>query len=166
MIDREKVIKGLEGIYQCISPVNHSCGDCPYQDNHVECRRRALSDALALLKDDETQLQYRDDHIAMYQAEIKRLEAMLKEQKPRILDWDEIKNYPVVYGEFRGIKEIYPLIITVDDWGRCLSWNPGINVTKEFLFVVSDEEDRRNTRCWNHMPTEEQRQAVPWDEQE
>ena len=90
--------------------------------------------------------------------------AMLKEQEPRILDWDEIRNYPVVYGEFRGVKDIYPLIITVDSWGRCLSWNPGINVSKEFILVVSDEEDRKNTRCWNKMPTEEQRQAVKWDE--
>lgn len=53
MPDREKVIKGLEGIYRCISPVNHTCGDCPYQDNHVECRRRALSDALTMLKEQE-----------------------------------------------------------------------------------------------------------------
>ena len=51
MIDLDKVIKGLEGVYQCVSPVNHTCGDCPYQDNHVECKRRVLSDALALLKE-------------------------------------------------------------------------------------------------------------------
>jgi len=53
MPDREKVIKGLEGVYRCISPANHTCGDCPYQDNHVECIRRALSDAIALLKEQE-----------------------------------------------------------------------------------------------------------------
>lgn len=53
MPDIEKVIKGLEGVYLCISPVNHTCGDCPYQDNHVECIRRVLSDAIALLKDQE-----------------------------------------------------------------------------------------------------------------
>lgn len=51
MIDREKVIKGLEGIYRCVSPVTHTCGNCPYQENHVECKRRVLSDALALLKE-------------------------------------------------------------------------------------------------------------------
>ena len=139
MIDREKVVCAIEN---CIG--QPKCKDCPWEDCEVEHEvvnsvpRGLLRDALA----------------------------MLKEQDPRILDWDEIKNYPVVYGEFRGIKEIYPLIITVDDCGRCLSWNPGINVSKEFLFVVSDEEDRRNTRCWNHMPTNKQRQAVPWDEQE
>ena len=58
MADREKVIKGLEGIYRCISPINHTCGDCPYQDNHVECIRRALSDALELLKDDAKRITF------------------------------------------------------------------------------------------------------------
>lgn len=63
MADREKVIKGLEGIYRCISPVNHTCGDCPYQDNHVECVRRALSDALELLK--EKEIGYREKSDAL-----------------------------------------------------------------------------------------------------
>lgn len=38
-------------------------------------------DALALLNDYDTQLQYRDDHIAEYEKEIKRLEGLLKEQE-------------------------------------------------------------------------------------
>ena len=88
----------------------------------------------------------------------------LEEQEPRVLDWGEIKNYSVVYGEFKGVKEIYPLIITFDNEGRPLSWNPCINTSEEFLLLVYDEEDRKNTRCWNKEPTEEQRQAVKWDE--
>jgi len=90
--------------------------------------------------------------------------ALLKEQEPRILDWDEIKNYSVVYGEFKGVSEIYPLIITFDSEGRALSWNPGINNKEEYLLLVYDEEDRKNTRCWNKMPTEEQRRTVKWNE--
>ena len=50
---REQVIKGLESVYRCVSPVSHTCGECPYQDNHVECKRRVLKDALALLKEQE-----------------------------------------------------------------------------------------------------------------
>lgn len=56
MNDREKAIKGLEGIYRCVSPVTYTCGDCPYQDNRVGCKRRALSDAIALLKEREPKL--------------------------------------------------------------------------------------------------------------
>ena len=52
-MDREKVIKGLKWVYHCISPVSHTCGDCPYQDNHVECKRRAISDAITMLKEQE-----------------------------------------------------------------------------------------------------------------
>jgi len=52
-MDRENVIKGLEGIFRCVSPVTYTCGDCPYQDNRVGCKRRALSDAIALLKEQE-----------------------------------------------------------------------------------------------------------------
>lgn len=89
---------------------------------------------------------------------------LLKEQEARILGWDEIKNYSVVYGEFKGISEIYPLIITYDSKGRALSWNPCINRKEEYLLLTYDEEDRKNTRCWNKMPTEEQRQAVKWND--
>lgn len=53
MAEIEKVIKGLEGVYRCISPVTHTCGDCPYQDNHVECERRVINDAIILLKEQE-----------------------------------------------------------------------------------------------------------------
>lgn len=88
---------------------------------------------------------------------------LLKEHEPRVLDWDEIKNYSVVWGEFRGVEDIYPLIVTLDNKGRPLSWNPNINVSDEFLFIVYDEEDRKNTRCWNHEPSDEQRQAVKWE---
>lgn len=133
MIDRENVLKWLE-----ICGENDGCSDdCPYGDEGAtfNCRSKLMADAIALLK----------------------------EQEPRILDWDEIRNYPVVYGEFRGVKDIYPLIITIDSWGRCLSWNPGINISKEFILLVSDEEDRKNTRCWDKMPTEEQRKAVKWE---
>ena len=68
-MDREKVIKALEDFNK-----NRIC--LPHLIPWNE-----ITDALALLKDDETQLQYRDDHIAMYQAEIKRLETLLKEQE-------------------------------------------------------------------------------------
>ena len=90
--------------------------------------------------------------------------ALLKECEPRILGWDEIKDYPVVYGEFKDVKDIYPLIITVDDFGRCLSWNPGINTSGEYLLLVYDEEERKNVRCWNKMPTDKQRGMAKWDD--
>jgi uncharacterized small protein (DUF1192 family) len=77
MIDREKVIAGITMLVDRKN--DDTC-------EGLKCCKIA-EDALALLKDDETQLQYRDDHIAMYQAEIKRLEALLKEQVPVKPTW-------------------------------------------------------------------------------
>lgn len=151
MPDMEKAIKGLThctawaGLHECQPKVGD---DCPYVDES-DCKLSIMYDALILLKEQKK--------------EIKRLKLALKEQEPRILNWDEIKNYPVVYGEFRDVKEIYPLIVTMDSSDRVLSWNPSINVSSEFILLVSDEEDRKNTRCWNKMPTYEQRQAVKWE---
>ena len=71
MNDREKVMSWLEGLAQ---PDWHKF----HSDTEVQV---IAESALAMLNDCDTQLQYRDDHIAMYQAEIKRLEALLKEQK-------------------------------------------------------------------------------------
>ncbi len=51
---------------------------------HLEDIAQWADDALALLKDCDTQIQYRDDHIAMYHAEIKRLEDLLKEQETEL----------------------------------------------------------------------------------
>ena len=151
MSNREKVIKGLThctawaGLHECQPKVGD---DCPYVDES-DCKLTIMEDALAVIKEQKK--------------EIKRLKLELKEQEPRILDWDEIRNYPVIYGEFRDVKEIYPLIITLDTKGRILSWNPYMNVDGECLLLISDEEDRKNTRCWNKIPTDEQRQAVKWE---
>lgn len=79
-MDREKVIKGLE----CCTFIlgRRKCNECPYQKGLPDNGCYQLQDDFhAMLEDDETQLQYRDDHIAMYQAEVKRLEALLKEQE-------------------------------------------------------------------------------------
>lgn len=107
--------------------------------------------------------QYALDRIVVPFKEADMILALLKEQEARVLNWDEVENYSVVYGEFRGEEEIFPLIITKDASGRILSWNPGINRSGEYILLVSDEEDRQNTRCWNIEPTDEQREAVKWE---
>ena len=49
MIDREKVMKGLDRCYRgCPIPV-----DCPYKDNHKNCFEELLGDTLELLKEQE-----------------------------------------------------------------------------------------------------------------
>lgn len=143
MIDAEKTIDILK---HCIDE-KHGCYGCPkrYTNGRVACK------------------EFEQGYNTIPKSVVRDAIALLKEQEPRVLNWDEVGNYSVVYGEFRGVKEIFPLIVTKDMSGRILSWNPGINRSGEHLLLVSDEEDRRNTRCWNREPTDEQREAVTWE---
>ena len=78
MIDREKVIKGLE----CCSE-KQNCKECPFFCFNAKCQDDMNRDALSLLNEYDTQVQYRDDHIAEYEKEIKRLNKLLKEQEAK-----------------------------------------------------------------------------------
>ena len=53
MLNRENIILGLQSMWECLSPVNHTCGECPYQENKVGCKRRLIRDTLTLLEEKE-----------------------------------------------------------------------------------------------------------------
>lgn len=89
---------------------------------------------------------------------------LLKRDAPRVLSWDEVKDYSVVWVEFKGIFNLYPMIITVDSDGEVTSWNPRVNRSGDFMLLVGNEEDRKNTRCWSREPTYEQRNKTKWEE--
>lgn len=67
MIDMEKIVKAIE---ICYTPGNN-CTECPFFHKE-ECNNDLMRDTLELLKDDETQLIYRDEIINAYE----------KDQKP------------------------------------------------------------------------------------
>lgn len=67
MIDREKVIKGLE----CCSELGGNCTDCPYgsygvDSEGLECENKLADDTLELLRADQTELIRQRDIIAKY----------------------------------------------------------------------------------------------------
>ena len=53
MLNRENIILGLQSMWECLSPVNHTCGECPYQENKVGCKRRLIRDTLTLFEEKE-----------------------------------------------------------------------------------------------------------------
>lgn len=68
--------------------------------------------------------------------------AMLKAQEPRVLTWEEVKKVEVCWLEQRGYEPYATL--------EANTWN--------------SEKYGKSYRCWNRMPTDEQRKAVKWDE--
>ena len=80
MVDRESVITNFHIIHTWAELARER--DLQFfTAKHLEDIAQWSDDAIELLNDCDTQIQYRDDHIAMHQAEINRLEALLKEQE-------------------------------------------------------------------------------------
>ena len=65
---------------------------------------------------------------------------LLKEQEPRVLTCEEAKKAEVCWLEQRGYEPFATL--------EADTWNP--------------EMYGKNYRCWNRMPTYEQRKAAKW----
>lgn len=109
MVDREKVLRGLE----CLATDAVPCTECPYC-NQGFCPSAVARDAIELLK----------------------------EQEPRVLTWDEVKQAEVCWMEQRGY-EPYAELDAAD-------WNP--------------ECYGKAIRCWSAKPTKEQREEMKWDD--
>lgn len=139
MIDREKVIRGLEC---CVKPGTESCMECPYSMmNAVEgwhCRDMRM-EALALIRG----------------------------QEARLMDKAEVAASPegtVLWVEERQLvtQNIFPLeIFTV-------STHPDSGTDYLFFITYYDikkfecDEYNRVWRCWTSRPTDEQREETPW----
>lgn len=168
MADKEEVIRGIT--YEILtSKICHR--------HFVSVDIDTISDALALLKEDchncklECLLQKYDELKEKY-------DALLKEQEPRVLTWDEMKD---------GVKDHRPVF--VEEWTegaqpRCFwgliecGFEPpehGYNYPGGVEFnVVDTSQDMWDGdfygmnstlgwRAWTNEPSEEQRKAAKWN---
>ena len=81
--------------------------------------------------------------------------------KPRVLEWSEIKDYDIVWIEIKWKKDMYPSQVSVIN-DKVMCWNPAFTIDERYKILVSDEEDRKHTRCWNLKPTDEERENTSW----
>ena len=137
MADREKVIKGLE----CCA-IGLYCPDeeCPYEKDKEEKQENCI----ALLARDALEV--------------------LKAQEPRVMTLNEVKALPAesdVWVEITGAKWSKPRITATTIHG-----NGGKEIfgwLHTFNFAAYGKEIY-GWICWTARPTEEQRNAVKWDE--
>lgn len=137
MIDREKVIKGLE----CCSAQDRRVAfcheyDCPYRD-YEECPENLMRDALALLK----------------------------AQEPRVMTLKEVKAKPdYAWIEKLNSKKTY---IVLFDFTAVLSdlssyahtWN---HYGKDELLLLLLYN--KTWRCWTSRPTDKQMEVTKWND--
>lgn len=136
MPDREKVIKGLKC---CSAMSGDECCKCPYSS---ECLGVNCPVGMPHLANDALEL--------------------LKEQEPRILDFDELEDWDnAVWFEEKDERDCYIALtanVGTDD-AKFVNVEPGNFHRLDFL----REFYKKEWRCWSALPTVKQRQAVKWD---
>lgn len=147
MIDREKVIKGLELCRYDPDPgmplkSEVSCDICPYWDDTYGCRMNDMF----------------DDAIAL-----------LKAQEPRVLTLGEARGslkQPIWKETRSSHKDLYTGWVLVYD----IQTGQGITGTRLGMAEPSGrvvwyrlEDYGAKWRCWTSRPTDEQREEVKWE---
>lgn len=136
MADRKKVIRGLKACQVEEDGCTTRCkaNDCPYNVSSTHCMTNLHKDALALLR----------------------------EQEPRVLDWNEIGTVDgAVWLEERDENEVVP--------GLVMQMHSAVNLDikkdgKLHTASASRSDYGDGWRAWSARPTEEQRKAAKWDE--
>ena len=91
------------------------------------------------------------------------IEHLLKEQEPRVLTFEEMdslankREETVVYLERRWDTNIYGAIA-----GHCNGVLPNLSCIGTMRNVI--QQYNQTWRCWSSKPTDEQREAVPWQD--
>ena len=134
MDKREKVIKGLE----CCSHEDiGDCNNCPYNINDMHCDIGMMRDALALLKAQEPRVMTLEELIGIYN---------LRE------------NHSWVYNT--------PPYLYIDygkDTGHWIAWSNIVSCLERCYPKYIPEDYGKTWRCWTSSPTDEQREAEPWN---
>lgn len=140
MTEREKVVKAFEF---CLMPPsreeleNDICSheDCPYYREYNGGKCISAAVSDAL--------------------------ALLKAQEPRVMTIQEIKNADFCYLEVNGHDGVIPVLLKhfIDDKYIHVTINGG---SVYFFDITCDVE--KLVRCWTSRPTDEQREAVKWDD--
>lgn len=165
MIDREKVVKGLE----IHTKPNSRCVECPYPNNGL-CRDQLYHDALILLKEQEEQIKNRDESLEKAREEITWLRGMLKEQEIKSMTLEELDE---IYE--KQDTHIWPFDTPPYLW---MTVNPDVRLTdgfwicwRDIMYSIKNESPfyvRENYGkawlIWTGKPTQEQVQAVKWNE--
>lgn len=147
MPDLEKVIRGLECCILRDPDDKCRCADCPYNQHEISnapCANGLKFDALSLLKSQ--------------QARIAELEAA---QTARVMTPEEVEKVgqgDIIWEELRCNNECIPLMRERNDF-----YFPH----KAYLYlgeIIDCDDYGRNYRCWTKRPTDEQREAVKWDD--
>ena len=137
MMDRDKVIKGLECHLKELA-VSKGCKNCPYKAK-MPCRIALVADVIEFIREQQEQL---------------------NAHEPRVLTLEEVPDAVFCYLEDKAYGTIEPAIfgeVYTDDTVAFTTLEDG----RDYLDI---RDYCKAWRCWTARPTDEQREATPWDE--
>ena len=147
---REKVIKGLE----CCKTIHPDCDHCPYFNTDTERLGRAMCKAAGRPDDDLDMF-----CLALLHCDVL---ALLKAQEPRVMTLGQVRDeadHMYLEKHSKTGSDLYGCAIRGD-------WD-GYGI--ELLMSEYDTARERwsdygeRWRCWTSRPTDEQREAIPWN---
>lgn len=94
---------------------------------------------------------------------------LLKDQEPRVLEYSEIEKHPLVWLEDNDKEDVIPaLFLQYNGWSAEFSVQAPdkyVDAIVRSAEVIADERKYGVTwRAWMAKPTNEQREAVKWDD--
>lgn len=139
MIDREKVIKGLECCMSDTDTAWPKCEECPYNDTHDSCAsmRSMLADAIALLKAQSGEL----DRLKLCRHNCK-IECLLDEYNKVVAERDALR---------KAQEPVEPIRHQVGRWFK--TWRCGA-CGSTLMFRYGEDKPNYCTECGR---------AVKWD---
>lgn len=138
MTDEEKILSDLKGIAEYFMELYREEEDREVYDQHYD-RMVVVSNACNLI------------------------EELLKDQEPRVLTLEELRSLNgtdhFVWFEDNGGYDFY------DCYAEVITYRNNVELNtfgSEVEFEPDNEEYGKTWRCWSSRPTDEQREAVPW----
>lgn len=89
---------------------------------------------------------------------------LLKAQEPRVLRLSEINKLDTVYYEIKKFRDIKPAIVLRTNAVAHHRFLTHDELYDFGVYIPGDIKYEKTWRCWNVMPTTEQRMEANWDE--
>lgn len=102
-----------------------------------------------------------EERIAIMQESMEALKKRMKEQEPRVMTLEEVRemSWDYCYLEEEVINDKILQIYSGKHRIKCITWPSIASCALSFGY----EAYGKKWRCWTARPTEEQREAVKWE---
>lgn len=149
-MDWDKIEKARKGLRTCVESEGIGCPlSCPYYEPCMADPRHIYSPMM-------------NDVLTEYERMMEQIKALEAARIPRLLTLEEVHEmaWDYCFLEEEVIKDNVLQKYCGKHHVKCITW-PSI---ASCVLTFGDDAYGKRWRCWSAKPTDEQREAVAWDE--